>query len=62
MFKSESNKKNNVIDMFSKSAAVEQNRNVDYTLLNQFNNKNNNKVVKLAKRDNLVVLFPSFCA
>lgn len=55
-------KKNNVIDLFSKRAVQSETSNVDYSLMNQLNTKNNSRVVKHVKRDNLVVLFPSFCA
>jgi hypothetical protein len=56
------NKKSNVIDMFSKKAANVESSNVDYSLLEQLNAKNTSKVVRHGKRDNLLVLFPSFCA
>ncbi|MBX3074844.1 hypothetical protein KF707_15530 [Candidatus Obscuribacterales bacterium] len=55
-------KKNNVIDLFSKQTAQVEASNVDYSLMNKLNNKHDSKVVKHAKRDNLLVLFPSFCA
>lgn len=56
------NKKNNVIDLFSKATVQVEASNVDYSLMNKLNDKNNDKVVRHAKRDNLLVLFPSFCA
>jgi len=55
-------KKNYVIDLFSKQTAQVEASNVDYSLMNKLNNKHDSKVVKHAKRDNLLVLFPSFCA
>ncbi len=55
-------RKNNVIDLFSKQTAQVEASNVDYSLMNKLNNKNDSNVVKHAKRDNLLVLFPSFCA
>ena len=63
MIKSEvSTRKNNVIDLFSKRAAREERNSVDYSLLHQLQGKGHNKVVKHGKRNNLLVLFPSFCA
>ncbi len=62
MNKQSSNNKSNVIDLFSKKHVVENNK-VDYSLVDQLHGRRRNtKHTKTANRDNLVVMFPGFCA
>lgn len=62
MNKQSSNNKSNVIDLFSKKHVVESNK-VDYSLVDQLHGRRrNSKNAKNANRDNLVVMFPGFCA
>ncbi|MDZ4833177.1 MAG: hypothetical protein SGJ27_05185 [Candidatus Melainabacteria bacterium] len=52
----------NVVDLFSKKHVVENN-NVDYSLVDQLSRRRNSNSDKSVNRDNnLVVLFPGFCA
>ena len=53
--------KNNVIDMFNKKS-VGDNQKVDYTLVDELQRRRNAKSSKTSNRNNLVVLFPGFCA
>jgi len=57
-----STNKNNVIDLFSKKHVVETNNKVDYSLVDELRSRRNSKNSKTANRNNLVVLFPGFCA
>lgn len=62
MSKQISTNKNNVVDLFSKKPAV-ANHKVDYSLVDQLHGRRRNqKSSKTAHRDNLVVMFPGFCA
>ncbi len=59
----DTSRKSNVVDLFSKKSAKTENNNVDYSLLDQLQSKRRSaKGAKNAQRDNLLILFPGFCA
>ncbi len=63
MKREDTSRKSNVIDMFSKKSIKVESSNVDYSLVDQLESRRRSaKGSKNAHRDNLLVLFPGFCA